>query len=73
MFIRVLYIDKTSGTVAGSQLEALLATGKIAAFRRSSGWVDVRHDPIRGTGGDYHSPERRKHVEAAAEPADFFG
>lgn len=73
MLIRVLYIDKTSGKVEECHLEALLATGKIVAFRRSSGWVDVRHDPIRGTGGDYHGPDRRKRVETAAKPADFFG
>ena len=73
MLIRVLYLDKTTGTVADCHLGALLAAGKIAAFLRSSGWVDVRYDPIRGTGGNHHGPDRRKRGEAAAKPADFFG
>jgi hypothetical protein len=73
MLIRVLYIDKTSGMVEDCHLKALLATGIIVAFWRSSGWVDVCHDPIRGTGGDYHGPDRRKRVKPAAKPVDFFG
>jgi hypothetical protein len=42
-------------------LQRLINDGKITAFRRSSGWVTVGSEPIRGCGGDdYPGPERRE-------------
>jgi len=39
----------------------LIATGKIKAFHRSSGWVVIGRDPIREAGRvSYTGPERRK-------------
>ncbi len=41
-------------------LDTLLERGKVKAFRRSTGWVYVGLDPVRGKGGDaYFGPERR--------------
>jgi hypothetical protein len=71
--IKVLYINKTSGTVEDLILEELIATGKIVAFSRSSEWIVIGRDPIRGMGGEYDGPERRKKGKALAAPSDFFG
>ena len=46
--------------VNARDLQRLIDEGKIICFRRSSGWVKVYTDPIRGTGGDYPGPERRE-------------
>ncbi len=41
------------------KLDELISTGRIKAFRRSSGWVIIGHDALRGEGGQYSGPERR--------------
>jgi len=46
--IKVLYVDKTSGTVEDSLLDDLIAKGEIAAFCSSHGWVEVRSVRIPG-------------------------
>lgn len=73
MMIRVLYNDNRSGTVKDYQLNDLISAGKIVAFRRSSGWATIGHDPVRGKGGEYHGPERRNRPEKSVKAADFFG
>jgi len=41
-------------------LMQLIASGEVLAFRRSSGWVKVGAEKIRGDGGEeYDGPERR--------------
>jgi hypothetical protein len=45
--IQVRYADASLGLVTRSQLDELIATGHIAAFERSSGWVDIGRGPIR--------------------------
>lgn len=41
-------------------LMQLIAAGEVLAFRRSSGWVKVGAEKIRGDGGEeYDGPERR--------------
>lgn len=70
---KVLYTDQTSGMVEEHLLEELIATGKIAAFTRSNEWIVIDRDPIRGTGGEYYGPERRKKGRALEPPSDFFG
>jgi len=74
MMIRVLYKDNTSGMVRDNLLEALINSGKIVAFHRSSGWVAVGRDPIRKSSNPYNGPERRKN-NAIKRPkaSDFFG
>ncbi len=59
MMIKVIYNDYTYDTATASLLDDLLNTNKIVAFQRSSGWVRVGRDPIRGMGGEYSGPERR--------------
>ncbi len=41
-------------------LGRLIESGKIKSFRRSTGWVVIGRDPVRGVGkGFYNGPERR--------------
>jgi hypothetical protein len=42
-------------------LDQLIDSGKIARFRRSSGWVTIGVDPIRDRGANagFHGEERR--------------
>jgi hypothetical protein len=48
MLIRVRYPDDTVGMVEDSLLEELISTGEIKEFLRSSGWVRIGVDPVRG-------------------------
>ncbi len=48
MLIRVRYNDDTYGMVDDSHLETLISTHEIKEFLRSSGWVKIGLDPIRG-------------------------
>ncbi len=61
MAILVQYANKTYDVVRNSDLDELIATKKIVAFRRSTGWVDISKDPILGQGvsGTYRGSERR--------------
>jgi hypothetical protein len=45
--IAVRYVDSSPGMVSKTQLDKLIESGRIAAFMRSSGWVDIARDPIR--------------------------
>jgi hypothetical protein len=47
--IPVRYADASLGAVSRAQLDKLIEAGSIAAFKRSSGWVDITRDPIRKT------------------------
>jgi hypothetical protein len=61
MAIMVQYADKTFGHVQNSELDELIGSGKIVAFRRASGWVEVGIDPVRVKGGssEYAGVDRR--------------
>src|SRR3990170_7946549 len=59
MLIKVMYQNNEYGTVNPFLLDKLIASGKIKKFLRSSGWVTIGVDPIRGTDGHYKGPERR--------------
>lgn len=61
MGILVQYSDKTFDAVSNKDLDMLIASQKIIAFRRSGGWVDVSKGPLRGQGSrqEYAGPERR--------------
>jgi hypothetical protein len=48
MLIRVRYNDDTCGLVDDCLLESLIVAGKIVEFRRSSGWVRIGRDALRG-------------------------
>lgn len=73
MLIRVLYKDQAAGMVETSRLGELIAAGKVVAFFRSGGWVDVERDPIRGKGRVYYGPERRKKAEEIVDSQSFYG
>jgi len=45
--IFVRYADASLGVVSRIKLDALIESGRITAFERSSGWVDISKDPIR--------------------------
>jgi hypothetical protein len=55
-------MSNTFDVVTCSELDDLIAMKKVVAFRRSTGWVDVSKDPLRGQGvpGRYQGPERRR-------------
>ena len=63
-YIRVIYkANKLDfDYVSGELLDALINGNKITHFYRSSEkrWINIRLDPIRGNGGGYQGPERRK-------------
>ena len=45
--IFVRYADSSLGVIPRGKLDELLESGRITAFERSSGWVDITKDPIR--------------------------
>jgi len=61
--IRVVYRDNEYGFdyVTSDLLDTLITQDEITHFYRPSErrWVDVRLDPVRGSGGGYQGPERR--------------
>jgi len=63
LLISVLYHDDEQDIAKPYQLDKLISSGKIKKFLRSSGWITVGVDPIRGMGGSYKGPERRKSYE----------
>jgi len=61
MLIQVNYTDDRYDFVKDFMLETLIASGAIAKFRRSTGWVQVGVDPVRKTrlSEQYNGDERR--------------
>jgi hypothetical protein len=61
MGILVRYKNEIFSIVQNHELDDLIATNKIIAFRRSNGWVDLSKGPIRGKGSPkgYTGSERR--------------
>ncbi|BCS52812.1 GSU3473 family protein [Geobacter sp. SVR] len=47
MLIKVRYSDNTVGTVDDGKLQALIASDRITAFRRSEGWAVIGRDRMR--------------------------
>lgn len=58
--IKVEYSDGHVESVPPALLNSLISSRKIARFLRKDGWVRITKDPLRGTGGSYDGPERRK-------------
>lgn len=56
--IKVIFIDDSVGFVTETQLDALISSGRIKSFLRSSGWVRVGIDPVREI--RYKGRDRRK-------------
>lgn len=58
--IPVVFVNGTKGMVEADELDGLIKARKIISFRRSSGWVRVAFDLVRGDGGgEYSGPDRR--------------
>jgi hypothetical protein len=57
--IPVIYFDNAPGMVEPEELEGLIQKRLIISFRRSTGWVRVSGDPIRGKGGKFEGLDRR--------------
>ncbi len=64
MKIIVKYEDRGGhGVVRADELQELIQTKKILAFRRlDEEWVKIGVDEVRGNGGNYKGPERRGNV-----------
>jgi hypothetical protein len=60
MLIKVMYVNNEVDMVKPFLLDDLVASGKITRFFRSGEWVTIGIDPVRGSGGYYRGPERRK-------------
>lgn len=48
MLIKVKYHDNSCAMVDDTMLDALITNDEIAAFCRSSGWVFIGKDAVRG-------------------------
>ena len=61
MLIQVNYTDDRYDFVKDFMLETLIASGTIAKFRRTTGWVQVGVDPVRKakSSAPYVGAERR--------------
>jgi len=63
--IEVIMNDGTHHHFMPQVLDVLLENNRVMKFRRSSGWVTVGVDPVRGRGRrselslNYYGPERR--------------
>jgi len=62
MMLHVQYLNNRYDFVNTRTLDRLIAAREIQRFRRPSDkrWIDVYFDPIRGLGGRYSGPDRRK-------------
>jgi hypothetical protein len=58
--VPVIYSDTKYGEIKSFQLDKLISLGMVKKFYRSGNWINVREDKIRGHGGIYTGPERRK-------------
>ena len=47
MLIKVIYLDASAGEVDSKVLDDLISKGKIVAYQRSDGWVEIGKDGSR--------------------------
>jgi len=47
MLIKAIYLDASAGEVDSKVLDDLISKGKIVAYQRSDGWVEVGKDHSR--------------------------
>ncbi len=55
-----MYKNNVYDMVKHTLLDDLIKSGKIKKFLRLEGWAVIGLDPVRGMGGSYEGPERRK-------------
>lgn len=64
MMIQVLYSNGKYDLVKSQTLERLIDSKEIVQFKRSTGWVELGRDPIRGSQLEqYRGYERRRYEE----------
>jgi hypothetical protein len=64
MRIPVIFTDQSRGFARQEELEELIQSKGITAFYRSTEYVKIDLDPIRGNGGRrYVGPERRGNLQ----------
>jgi hypothetical protein len=63
MAILVQFKDNTYDFVVNNELNDLITSDQIIAFKRSSGWVDISKDPVRNGSSPkpFTGVERRFH------------
>ena len=66
MNVPVIYSDKGYGEIKPFQLDKLISLGMVMKFYRSGKWITVGDEKIRGNGGIYTGPERRKKMSGLA-------
>ncbi len=61
-YIRVIYKEKGFDYIPASLLDALIGLDQITHFYRPSEkrWISIKFDAVRGPGGWYTGPERRR-------------
>lgn len=61
MMVRVIYHDNRYDMVKSTRLDDLISSNTVAKFQRTSGWVTIGVDPVRGSKrtAPYTGPERR--------------
>ena len=57
--INVIYKNGVKGSISPALLNTLIRAEQVIQFERSSGWVTIGKDTIRGTGGSFSGGERR--------------
>ena len=57
--INVVYQNGVKDSISPGLLNVLLRSKQVTQFERSSGWVTVGKDAIRGTGGVFSGVNRR--------------
>ena len=63
MMIPVMLKDGTDELVHPQVLDRLLDEDRVMFFKRSTGWVVIGRDPLRGMGGEvYEGKERRSEL-----------
>ncbi len=57
--INVVYRNGVKDSISPGLLNTLISSKQVTQFERSSGWVTVGKDAIRGMGGSFSGVERR--------------
>ena len=69
--IFVRYADSSLGAVPQVRLDELLESGRIIAFERSTGWVDISKDPIRSNVSQWQFKGLQRRAGQKIEESDL--
>ncbi len=59
--INVVYKNGVKDSISPVLLNTLIHSKQVTQFERSSGWVTIGKDAIRGMGGSFSGNDRRSH------------